>query len=98
MRGASVDQRQNTNIEWGLRIISKCLNFIRRDAKGRLQSSTGWMYRSKIICPRHGEMPSHFLLRAYPKRGLTLSGEAKNPMKSTRLQRVRPLFGAAIRL
>jgi len=32
-------------------------------------------------------------LSAYPKRGLTLSGEAKNPMKSTRRQRVRPLFG-----
>src|SRR6056297_2566581 len=32
-------------------------------------------------------------VRAYPKRGLTLSGEAKNPLKSTRLQRVRPLFG-----
>src|SRR5690606_3475666 len=31
--------------------------------------------------------------RAYPKRGLPLSGEAKNVMKSTRLPRVRPLFG-----
>jgi hypothetical protein len=30
---------------------------------------------------------------AYPKRGLTLSGEANKPIKSIRLQRVRPLFG-----
>jgi len=36
-------------------------------------------------------------LKAYPKRGLTLSGEAKKSMKSTRLQRVRPLFGKALR-
>jgi len=33
-------------------------------------------------------------LRAYPKRGLTLSGEAEKLVKKqTRLQRVRPFFG-----
>ena len=31
--------------------------------------------------------------RAYPKRGLTLSGEVVKPMKLTRPQRVRPHFG-----
>ncbi len=32
------------------------------------------------------------LPRAYPKRGLTLSGEAKKPMKSTRFQKGQTPF------
>ena len=35
-------------------------------------------------------------LRTCSKRGLTLSDEARNSMKMTRLQRVRPLFGQAL--
>jgi hypothetical protein len=44
-----------------------------------------------VFSPIH--RPMVVVLRAYPKRGLTLFGEAVKPMKSTRLQRVRPLLG-----
>ena len=39
--------------------------------------------------PLHG-------LSVRPKRGLTLSGNDKNALKSYCLQRVRPLFGQAL--
>ena len=41
-------------------------------------------------------MQRDLTLRACPKKGLPLSGEARNSLKMTRIQRVRPLFGQAL--
>ena len=89
------DSSQVADSLHGTHAGSEVIHAVLQQMLDELPSITVLIQQRLTQVHREGRRIASVTLRACPKRDPTLFGEAGNPMKSARLQRVDPLFGQA---